>query len=130
MFLGLTFDSLQCGRTHPEPTYLNRGALLRADTLPGSPDQWLRPTSTAYCRTNHSIPPKFDFMIHLGAGYWMETERPAQSRLKGEYHEQDALGNFGPSRIHPRIAFRSAPARPAIEREIADLLKANTHEPP
>ena len=52
------------------------------------------------------------------------------NRKKAEYSDQDILDGFDPSRIPPRVAFKLAPARLAIEREITDLLQPKAHEPP
>ena len=62
----------------------------------------------------------------------------AESRVKSDksmkitdapWLGDDVVGNFDPSRIPPRIAFRLEKARTAIEKEITDLLTAHGQEP-
>ena len=46
------------------------------------------------------------------------------------FTDQDAMGHFDPSRIPPRVAFQVPHARLGIEKEISDLLKSESGQPP
>ena len=56
---------------------------------------------------------------------------PESQRLnENVWFGDEIVGQFDPSRIPPRIAFRLEKARAAIIKEIDDLLTPNGHEPP
>ena len=112
---GLVGDTLAVGTQRPESSYHCHGAILCEDYAVTPMEQCLDQT----------------FLESLGPESFLSTEHGIFLQNKKEqYSDEDVLGNFDPSRIPPRVAFRLNPAREAIEKEVNDLLTAKPNEPP
>ena len=127
--VGVIFEWNRPGHVRPETTYVNHGAILRGRIADIPPGKWIDSAYTTYRCMGPMLYRGFTFnAVRLGGAD--ATIRTNTGSIKAEYNDQDILDGFGPSRVPPRIAFKLKPARGAIEREIADLLKAKPNEPP
>ena len=125
----MIIDTQQPGRQWPHNTYVNHGSIL-CERIPDMPtENKLDATHSTYYHMGPMLSKGFTFNLYSHE----PTEAPifsTRESRKEEYCDQDILGGSGPSGIPPRIAFKLAPARVAIEREITDLLQPKAHEPP
>ena len=127
--VGIVFEGRQLGHTAPEGTCVNFGSLICdriADIAPAG-------------RMDLAYSTYFEMETMLGDGFRFEDYADASTteaihamrKLNTqEYAAQDILDGFDPSGAPPRIAFKLAPSRLEIEREITDLLRAKPNEPP
>ena len=129
MDIGMIIDTHQPGHQWPHSTYVNYGSLI-CERLPDiSAGSQLDATHSTYYHMGPMLPKGFTFTLHAQDRTDALILATRESQKK-EYLDQDILDGFDPSRIPPRIAFKLAPARAAIEREITDLLQPKAHEPP
>ena len=129
MDIGMIIDTQQPGHQWPRNTYVSHGALI-CDRLTEIPvGNQVGATYSTYLHMGPMLASGFTSTLHANRNSDASIHAARESR-KTEYSDQDILDGFDPSMIHPRIAFKLAPARQAIEREITDLLQSKAREPP
>ena len=129
MKIGAMFDGRQPGHVFPESTFANPGAILCDRIADVAPAGRMGSTFSTYYHMGPLLPKGFDFENR--------SNSPCQTAIfasrtdaKQEYVDQDIPDGFGPSGIPPLVDFKLTPEMGANEREITDLLKAKTNEPP
>ena len=127
--ISVMFDGQQPGHVFPESTYVNHGSILCEDTTTVAPEKWMGPTYSTYYAMGPLLPNGFN-LERLPISQIGGSIRASRMSDRKEYVDQDILDGFGAFRIPPRVAFKLAPAREAIGREITDFLREKHNEPP
>ena len=127
--IGLICETQRPGHVRPEDTYLTHGPLICGRISEIRSSLHLDSTDTNFYGMGHMLTNGFTYQQHACR---VTGKQSAVNRKTPplEYLDQGILDGFDPPRVSPRVSFKLAPARAAIDREITDFLAAKPHGPP